>query len=484
MVARPVTRRSFVRGAALGAAGALLAACGATPTPQVIEKVVEKEVTKVIAQEVTRIVEGTAQVVIETVVVKETVVVEAPTAAQPVGEVVEIRFQDESGAGPDGFKVFTDSLLPTFEKLNPGIKVGFEPAVGDWVQKVMAQMAAGEAPDVLVAYGDFARGWMEAGQLLPLEESFAADELSDFYDSQLNAFTIEGHLYEIPKYVAIWALAYNKDLFDAAGLAYPNDDWGWSEFLAAAEALTKRDADGRASQWGYRVMPWGFQGWAWSNGGEWMNADVMGTRILIDEPKTMEALKFNWDIQYTYKYAPAPQEVDQISEWDTFQTGKLGLNMSPSWQATDYILRNNFNYDYALMPKGSAGRVGHIFADGYGIYKGSKNLDAALTFLRFITGPEAEREMCTSALGLQPSRKSVASVWDTLSQGAKASLNVRTFSEMSNGSRIDPYFKDQAKVSEIFYPLWESIWITGTMGLEEGVAEIVQRVNEYLATVA
>ena len=51
-------------------------------------------------------------------------------------------------------------------------------------------------------------------------------------------------------------------------------------------------------------------------------------------------------------------------------------------------------------------------------------------------------------------------------------------------THLDPYFKNNAKVREIFNPIWESIWVTGKVGLEEGVAELVKKVNDYLATVA
>jgi hypothetical protein len=79
MSKRIISRRVILGLSATAGISAVLAACGATPTPQVIEKVVEREVTK--------IVEGTPQVVVETVVVQETVVVKetvqvaAPTAA-------------------------------------------------------------------------------------------------------------------------------------------------------------------------------------------------------------------------------------------------------------------------------------------------------------------------------------------------------------------------------------------------------------------
>jgi hypothetical protein len=71
-----MTRRQALKSLlALGVGAAALAACGATPTPQVVEKVVEKEVTK--------IVEGTPQVVKETSVV-EKIVTPTPGPAQPI----------------------------------------------------------------------------------------------------------------------------------------------------------------------------------------------------------------------------------------------------------------------------------------------------------------------------------------------------------------------------------------------------------------
>ncbi|NPV07734.1 MAG: sugar ABC transporter substrate-binding protein [Anaerolineae bacterium] len=451
MVTRVLTRRRFLAFSTSGIAAALLTACAATPAPA------PAEATGVAAGETV-----------------------AP--APPAGEVVELRFEDEAEVGPEGFKVFTDVLIPQFEEANPGIKVTFEPAIGDWSQKITAQMAAGDAPDVMVAYGNAAREWMEAEQLLPLEEEFTSDELSDFYEGQLVAFNVNNHLYEIPKYVSTVALSYNKDLMDEAGLDYPTDDWTWDDFLMAADKLTVRDDSGKASQWGYRVAQNYIAHWVWQNGGEWMDKDAMGTKILIDQPKAVEALKFNWDILYTYKYSPSAQEAEGVGSWDFFQTGKLGLHEAHSWQVTDFIARNNFAYDYSLLPHKELS-VGHIFADGYGVYAGTKHKAESIKLLRFMTSPEAEREMCTSVLGLQPSRKSVAPVWDTESQGAKAGLNVKAFSDMAAIARLDPYFKNHAKVREIFVPIWDSIWVTGTMGLEEGLTELCTKINEYLATV-
>ncbi|MDI7277473.1 MAG: sugar ABC transporter substrate-binding protein [Anaerolineae bacterium] len=450
MVSRKLTRRGFLGSLGLGAVGVLAAACQPqAATPQVIEK------------EVTRVVQGT------------------PAPGEPTAVPVKIRFQDESEFGPEGYKVFTDELIPQFEALNPGITVQFEPATGDWGQKTTAAMAAGTAPDVLLGSGQ----WMEAGQFLALENDVPADDLADFYEAQVMRLSLDGHLYMLPKYVSTTVLAYNKDLCDAAGVSYPDESWSWAEFLDAVGKLTIRDASGKASQWGHHVEPWFLAHWVWANEGEWMDTDYLGTKLLIDQPKALEALKFVWDLQYTHKFAVGPGEGEGISCWESFQAGVVGIMESHSWQVTDYLRRNSFNWDFTLLPKGPTGkRVGHIWADGYGVYKGTVDRTASIKFARFITSPEAERVTCTSVLGLQPSRKSVASAWDTLSKGAKAGKNVQAFSAMARIARMDPYFKNQAKVDEIFWPVWDAIWLTGSRPLEEGVRAVVKAVNEALAS--
>jgi multiple sugar transport system substrate-binding protein len=46
-------------------------------------------------------------------------------------------------------------------------------------------------------------------------------------------------------------LLYNKDLFDKAGIPYPNNNWKWEDLRNAAKKLTKNNnGDGKTYQWG------------------------------------------------------------------------------------------------------------------------------------------------------------------------------------------------------------------------------------------
>ena len=137
---KELSRRRFLSGAAIAAGAGLLAACGATPTPQVIEKVVEKEVTK--------IVEGTPVVVKETVVVQETVVVKETAAPAPAGAgPVYIVYASQYSAPPTN--TADDQIIATFEEANPGILVKKTTWPGqDIHDKLRILATAGDLPDV------------------------------------------------------------------------------------------------------------------------------------------------------------------------------------------------------------------------------------------------------------------------------------------------------------------------------------------------
>lgn len=392
---------------------------------------------------------------------------------------VKIVFSDEAEQREGGgFKVF-ENLVKEFEKQNPGIDVEFQPLVGDYYNRLIAQAAAGTAPDVMVAYGDFGRVLIEKGQLLPLESYFTKEELSDFYTSQLEAFLVEGHLYEIPKYVSTIALAYNKDLFKGAGVAFPTEEWDWDDFLAAAQKLTKKDASGKYTQWGFHSQPWYYPYWVWQNGGEVMDKNFRGTKCLLNEPKALEALQWIHDLTWKYRVSPTSAEVEGKGIFETFALGNIAMGETHSWQLTDILTRAKFDWDVTFLPKGRTGkRASVIFADGYGVYKRTKHPKEAVRFLKFITSPEAEKVMATTVLSLQPSRKSVVPVWDKESAMAKAGKKAYIYSKTAEFARLDPYFINNAKVAELRSPIFEKVFFLNQMSVKDGVEELVRKIDQ------
>jgi multiple sugar transport system substrate-binding protein len=434
-----LSRRGFLRMTAMTAAGGLLAACAVPAQPG------------------------------------------APAAESgaPSAATANLRLAEGSWVGPEGIAFWTDEIIPAFEAENPGIKVTFESAESpDYQDKLFTQAVAGDAPDVFFIW--WSAGLMEEGQLLALDDHFDQEYMADFYPGNIVGQVYEGKLYGVPKYVSTVAMAYNKDLLDAAGVPYPDGTWDWDQYLEAFRATT--DAD--AGQYGTYVAHNYLNHWVWMNGGEWMNADLFGTKCLLNEEKAMDALKFNHDLAYGPEpVAPIPGTMAGFSEFDVFSTGKIAFIESHSWTVTNYIRQNNFQWDFTDLPVARDGtKAGLTFVNGYSIFAGTDYPDEAVQLVRFLTAPEQQRTMCLSIVGLQPSRRSVAPVWDTESEGAKAGYDAAAFTRIMDYARLVPIFKDDNQIlTEIFNPIWEQIWVTGQMGLEEGVNLIVERIDAHFA---
>ena len=98
---------------------------------------------------------------------------------------------------------------------------------------------------------------------------------------------------------------YNRDAVPDAGIAYPKD-WTWDQFREVAKKLTKHDAAGNVTQYGYEVPNQNFfvQPWFLTNGTSPLNADWTASNML--DPKVAETLQFLHDLIHVDKVSPIP----------------------------------------------------------------------------------------------------------------------------------------------------------------------------------
>ncbi|MCY3993839.1 MAG: sugar ABC transporter substrate-binding protein [Caldilineaceae bacterium] len=408
------------------------------------------------------------------------------SGASMAEEPIEIRLAEGSWVGPEGIAFWTDEIIPSFEEGNPGINVTFENAESpDYADKLYTQAVAGDSPDVMFVWDNINYNLLQKGQLLQLDDYFESEYLEDFYPALVNAHLLDGQLFGMPKYVSTVVMAYNKDLLDEAGVNHPDGSWNWDDYLAAYEATTKRDDSGNIVQWGNYVAQGYIQHYVWMNGGEWMNTEIFGTKCLLDSEEAVEALKFNHSQIYgDNPVAPIAGSIPEVGWWNVFSTGKVAFMESHSWTVTNYIRENDFAWDFIDLPVARDGtKAGLTFCNGYVIAKKTKEPDASVQLVRFLTSPQAEEVMALSIVGLQPARRSVAGdAWDVRSMGAEAGYDVAAFSRIMEHTRLNPAFQENDKVnSEAFGPIWDQIWVTGEIGLEEGVNLIVERIDEIFA---
>ncbi|RPI31292.1 MAG: extracellular solute-binding protein [Chloroflexota bacterium] len=226
-----MNRRDFLKGAALTAGAAALAACTPTAQPntgQVVKEtvVVEKAVqsTVVVEKEVEKVVTATPGVVDW---------LHAEDISAMPSTAIRYWFYESPERTELGQK-----QVEEFQKLFPNIKVLGRQAPR-WTdnQALLAYIKAGTSSHIQQSMNNEDLWYIAHG--VPL----AADEMPGFqavYDSitpKMN-YQWEGKTWSLPWYYAGQAISYNKKLVEAAGLDPKNPPKTYSEFMGWAEALT------------------------------------------------------------------------------------------------------------------------------------------------------------------------------------------------------------------------------------------------------
>ncbi|MDR1450285.1 MAG: extracellular solute-binding protein [Propionibacteriaceae bacterium] len=128
-------------------------------------------------------------------------------------------------------------LADAFEDKNPDIKISFADYGDSGYDAALKEaLEAGQAPDIVtIRQNDSVAAWAAGKQLLDVSDVTAGLSVSG-----AASYTVDGAAYAVPYRQDFWVLYYNKDLFDAAGVAYPDGSWTWDDYAAAAETLTTK----------------------------------------------------------------------------------------------------------------------------------------------------------------------------------------------------------------------------------------------------
>lgn len=309
---------------------------------------------------------------------------------------------------PEEIDIITHSLAG-WQAANPNTKVVFEhtPYTG-YDSKILTRIAGGAAPDIIASEVDYFVTFATKGVLEDLtpyaEADAAAFSRADFFPTILDRFTVDGKLLAVPRDVAPFACVfYNKDLFDQAGQSYPSDDWTWDDMLRLARALTKKDASGRTTQYGF--YGWAWQNFVYANGGSLVDNVKKPTRTMIDDPRSIAGLQFYADLINLYQVMPTPVALANLGMGIDlmFSSGRLAMFLSGIWETPG--LRNyNFNWDVAMFPKNPQGiRAFGSGGSGYAILKSSKHKQEAWEVIKALTGKTGQEQLAKRGLA-QPSR--------------------------------------------------------------------------------
>lgn len=290
------------------------------------------------------------------------------------------------------------SIIAAYEATHPNVKINNTVIATDGGAyktqlSVLAQQKA--LPDVFMLSSGDIEEWASNGLVRNLDDLVASDPeiYEKFYKSMFTSLKDVAKTDYLPGFPFAYVscdLFYNKDAFDAAGLAYPDGTWTWDDFLAAAKALTiDKDGDGQTDQWGY----YGYgryaeaQAWVFSNGG-----------VLTDNEKhtfepnsgALDAIQFMSDLVNVYKVAPSPKDMSGISYKTIFPNQIAAMFVDGGWFSDDFRknIGDKFRWGVTRVPVGPKGKakVTYGWPDSYVISPFTTHAKEAWEFTKYIAG--------------------------------------------------------------------------------------------------
>jgi multiple sugar transport system substrate-binding protein len=358
--------------------------------------------------------------------------------------------------GFEGEAEFFPQLIAAFEADNPGVTVQLtEIPEGDYVTKIDTALLAGEGPDIAFVY---VPRWLKAGKFVSLNSAIeqAGIPFDDFNTGAITRDCVyQGNVYCLGTYTGAIIMLYNKDIFDAAGVAYPSatEPWSMREYFDATLAVTKKSDNIEERVWGGDAQP---HTW-WMDWRTHISNDGRTTDGFVNDDATVEAYQIMADMR---REGSAMDSADaalvQTEGFDLFAQGRLATIIVDNILAIPAAEAAGINWGAAIVPTERKGDPAWTttWTDGFGVVSTSRNQDAAIRFVTFMgtKGNELRLE-----LGYMPLNMELAEQWTGQSE-----------------ARQQAYDAISLAGENLFVPgYWEAtgyVWDAWTEMLEDGVS--------------
>ncbi len=280
------------------------------------------------------------------------------TAAKPAAEGQEQAAEKTEAAEPAektvihyyDWAVMDETIIDDFNAANPDIEVQYHAIPDNGADKLtqldILAMGGGEI-DVMPGSDGEQMLRMKNGMYAPIDEFIARDgiDMEANFGNILNYASYGGVTYGYPVRSTIEGIWYNKDMFDEAGIEYPDGTWTWDEYKAIAEKLTKGEGDSKV----YGTYTHTFNG-QWAPVGnevaEWYTEDgkcnIMadGFRTALERRKEMDDLGF----QPSFSQIMATKATQAA----TFLGGKCAMVQAGSWILQNIKDQENYPHDFRI----------------------------------------------------------------------------------------------------------------------------------------
>ena len=326
-----------------------------------------------------------------------------------------------------------NKVFDMFHEQYPWITVDSRTGLTD--NKITAAINAGNPPDAVLSFGvDNVGLWCSTGAWLNLNDHISADGLdmaATFPPSALTYTSYQGNQCSLPFLTDVTGMYYNKDMFEAAGIADPPKTT--DELLDDAKKLTEFNSDGSIKVAGF--VPWlGYNccgnttlSFGHMFGASWLDAE--GNPAFSSDPAWAEMFtwqkKFITDVYGNGDFATGVDKLqrfiagtaDEFSSANDFEIGRVAITLDGEWRSGPNFIgldAPNLNFDTAPLPTspGATDIYGSGVAGGtvIGIPRGSAHEAEAWLLVKFMaTNTDALVYMANNAYNVPTTVESLQS---------------------------------------------------------------------------
>jgi multiple sugar transport system substrate-binding protein len=375
------------------------------------------------------------------------------------------------------------AVIEAFEAQHPDVRIEVQHAPwGSYFDRIQTQMAGGTAPDVM--FLNNIPSYASRGVLQPLDDLIERDgfDTSTYHPGLISIFSYDGDIYGFARDNDTNVLYYNKDLFDAAGVDYPNAEWNWHDLREAALALTQRDARGRTVQYGLALEKNRYPQWIYQNGGRIVDDPLDASEFYMDEPEAVEAIRFIADLILEDGSVPSFDAMQQLgSTTELFSTGRVAMVMTNAARIPTFM-DAAFAWNVAPLPMGPTGlRANSLGGAGYVISSGTQHLEEAWTFLKFLAGPEGQAIFASTGVAVPASYRAEEAARAFI-EACPETIDCQVFIDETENGVLSPVFPDWREIENtIVIPHLDLIY-TGDMDAEEALTRMAEQVRAFMAS--
>ena len=281
-----------------------------------------------------------------------------------------------------------NSMNAAFEA-ETGIHVDVQPTPGndaDHDAKLNIDLLAGSTIDVIPSLGPkFYYNRADAGYFVALDDLIASKgiDAKEVWGSYL-PYSDDGHYYAVPYKQEVYCVFYNKNLFDRAGVPYPEGPWTWDEYVETAKKVTDLSAGIYGSYMNIE-NPWFILSAKQKNIPLYKEDGTCN----FDAPEFRESIEWYKSLGNDLKIQmPVEEVVNENASWNYYAMAgdHLALFVQGNWftrllnSQTDYPK----DWDYGVAPTPSAGEDGNnnfVSMGYYSINKNAEHPEEALEYL-------------------------------------------------------------------------------------------------------